>query len=172
MEEAESGALSLEDTGDFASRLAAFSTGASRTGTSVGDSGTDLEDKGIDNAEMEFQNRSNEDCVSNGETSISEVKKSVEQGEKVDQADEKREAFATSATGEEAAEEPPDQNDEMKDGMQKLPEEKVQQVVEAIQDSFLQMLEAGKEDLLDRLDGGKVKQAKKEEKDAVCDEEK
>ena len=172
MEEAESGALSLEDTGDFASRLAAFSTSASRTGTSVGDSGTDSEDKGVVNAEMEFQNRSNKDCVTNRETSISEEKVSLEQGDKGDQADEERGAFATSETGEEAAEEPPDQKDEMKDGMQKLPEEKVQQVVEAIQDSFLQMLEAGKEDLLDKLDGGKVKQAKKEEKDAACDEQK
>ena len=165
MEEAESGALSLEDTGDFASRLVAFITGASRTGTSVGDSGTDSEDKGVVNAEMEFQNRSNKDCVTNRETSISEEKVSLEQGDKGDQADEEREAFATSETGEKAAEEPPDQKDEMKDGMQKLPEEKVQQVVEAIQDSFLQMLEAGKEDLLD-------KQAKKEEKDAACDEQK
>ena len=103
---------------------------------------------------------------------LGEKKMSLEQGDKGDQADEQREAFVTSERGEEAAEEPPDQKDEMKDGMQKLPEEKVQQVVEAIQDSFLQMLEAGKEDLLDKLDGGKLQQAKKEEKDAAYDKQK
>ena len=169
MEEAESGALSLEDTGDFASRLAAFSTG--RTVTSVDDNGTDLEDKGMVNAATEIQSRRNEDGVSKSDTSVSEEKLSVEQGDEGDQADEQREAFANSEAGEGAAEEPPDQKDKLKDGTKKLPEEKVQRVVDAIQDSFLQMLEAGKEDLLDKVDGGKFKQAKKEEKGAACDEQ-
>ena len=144
MEEAESGALSLEDTGDFASRLAAIST--SRTGTSVGD----LEDNGM-------VKRCNEDGVSHGETSVSEEKTSVQQGDKGDQADERREA--ASETGEEEGE-PSDE----KDKMQVLPKEKVQQVVDAIQDSFLQMLEAGKEDLVGKQGGVKSKQVKEEEK--------
>ena len=114
MEEAESGALSLEDTGDFASRLAALST--SRTGTSVGDKGTDLEDSGMVNGGMERQKRSNEDGGSHGEIK--------------------------------------------KDKMQIVSEEKVQQVVDAIQDSFLQILEAGKEDPVENQGSVKAKQVK------------
>ena len=103
--------------------------------------------------------RCNEEGVSHGETSVSEEKTSVQQGDKGDQVDEKREAAS------ETKEEEGEPSDE-KDKMQELPEEKVQQVVDAIQDSFLQMLEAGKEDLVGKQGGGgvKSKQVKEEEK--------
>ena len=170
MEEAESGALSLEDTGDFTSRLAALSTSrtgtsvsTSRTGTSVGDKGTDLEDSGMVNGGMERQKRSNEDGVSHGETSISEQIMSVQQGDKGDQIDEQREAFTTSSERSEGVEEEGEPSDQ-KDKMQIVSEEKVQQVVDAIQDSFLQILETGKEDLVEKQGSVKAKQVKKEEK--------
>ena len=134
VEEAESGALSLEDTGDFASRLAALST--SRTGTSISDNGSDSEDKGILNAGMQSQKKSIE------ETSINEEKMSVEHGDQV------------SAKSDMGEGEPSEQKE--------LPEGKVQQVVDAVQDSFLQMLEAGKEDLVEKLDGFEAKQDKKQ----------
>ena len=147
MEEAESGALSLEDTGDFASRLAAIST--SQTGTSVGD----------------LQDNDNEDGVSHGETSVSEEKTSVQQGDKGDQVDEQREGFATSSeTSEGVAEVGEGEPSDQKDKMQIVSEEKVQQVVDAIQDSFLQILEAGKEDLVEKQGSVKAKQVQEEEK--------
>ena len=139
VEEAESGALSLEDTGDFASRLAALST--SRTGTSISDNGSDSEDKGILNAGMQSQKKSIE------ETSINEEKMSVEHGDQV------------SAKSDMGEGDPSEQKE--------LPEGKVQQVVDAVQDSFLQMLEAGKEDLVEKLDGFEAKQDKKQEEKHV-----
>ena len=159
MEEAESGALSLEDTGDFASRLAALST--SRTGTSVGGKGTDLEDSGMVNGGMESQKRSKEE--QHGETSISEETVSVQQGDKGDHVDEQREAFATSSEMSEGVEEEGEPSDQ-KDKMQTVSEEKVQQVVDAIQDSFLEILEAGKEDLVEKQGSVKAKQVQEEEK--------
>ena len=154
MEEAESGALSLEDTGDFASRLAALST----SWTSVGEKGTDLEDSGMASGSMESQKRSNEDGSSHGETSISEEIMSVQQGDKEDK---QREAFATSSeTSEGVAEEEEGEPSDQKDKMQIESEEKVQQVVDAIQDSFLQILETGKEDLVEKQGNVKAKQVK------------
>ena len=161
VEEAESGALSLEDTGDFASRLAALST--SRTETSVGGTGIDSEDNDIRG--MESQKKNNKDGLSHGETSIDEEKTSVQQGDKGDQVDEQRGEFANSETGEGAAE--AGESSDQKDKMQELAEEKVQQVVNAIQDSFLQMLEAGKEDLVEKQGGVEAKKVDKEEEKYV-----
>ena len=74
VEEAESSAQNLEDTGDFASRLAAISSG--RGGTSLGEIGSDLEKTG--SVQGENQKSSNQCVEPPGEPSITDEKKSMQ----------------------------------------------------------------------------------------------
>ena len=164
VEEAESSAQNLEDTGDFASRLAAISSG--RGGTSLGEIGSDLEKTG--SVQEENQKSSNQCVEPPGEPSITDEKKSMEQDGRWSQINEtgqgqKIEAGETSKEAEKEGKGATDQKYNINDERHELPEEKVQQVVGVIQESFLQVLEARKEDQMEEQDVVGAKQAEKED---------
>ena len=146
IEEAEHGSQSLEDTGDFASRLAAISN-KSRGAASAMSYKTSDSDETILPIGQESLNRNAEDVSLYAGTSIISAKQS-ETGEGSKQEDVSRTEEGINQIKNEKdgeAEEATRNKGEEEKG--ELAEERVQEVVKVIQDSFLQILEAGKEDL-------------------------
>ena len=146
IEEAEHGSQSLEDTGDFASRLAAISN-KSRGAASAMSCKTSDSDETISPIGQESLNRNAEDVSLYAGTSIISAKQS-ETGEGSKQEDVSRTEGGINQIKNEKDEEAEEAvRNKVEDEKGELAEEKVQEVVKVIQDSFLQILEAGKEDL-------------------------
>ena len=146
IEEAEHGSQSLEDTGDFASRLAAISN-KSRGAASAMSYKTSDSDETILPIGQESLNRNAEDVSLYAGTSIISAKQS-ETGEGSKQEDVSRTEEGINQIKNEKDEEAEEAvRNKVEDEKGELAEERVQEVVKVIQDSFLQILEAGKEDL-------------------------
>ena len=146
IEEAEHGSQSLEDTGDFASRLAAISN-KSRGAASAMSCKTSDSDETISPIGQESLNRNAEDVSLYAGTSIISAKQS-ETGEGSKQEDVLRTEEGINQIKNEKDEEAEEAvRNKVEDEKGELAEERVQEVVKVIQDSFLQILEAGKEDL-------------------------
>ena len=146
IEEAEHGSQSLEDTGDFASRLAAISN-KSRGAASAMSCKTSDSDETISPIGQESLNRNAEDVSLYAGTSIISAKQS-ETGEGSKQEDVSRTEEGINQIKNEKDEEAEEAvRNKVEDEKGELAEERVQEVVKVIQDSFLQILEAGKEDL-------------------------
>ena len=146
IEEAEHGSQSLEDTGDFASRLAAISN-KSRGAASAMSYKTSDSDETILPIGQESLNRNAEDVSLYAGTSIISAKQS-ETGEGSKQEDVPRTEEGINQIKNEKDEEAEEAvRNKVEDEKGELAEERVQEVVKVLQDSFLQILEAGKEDL-------------------------
>ena len=146
IEEAEHGSQSLEDTGDFASRLTAISN-KSRGAASAMSYKTSDSDETILPIGQESLNRNAEDVSLYAGTSIISAKQS-ETGEGSKQEDVSRTEEGINQIKNEKDEEAEEAvRNKVEDEKGELAEERVQEVVKVIQDSFLQILEAGKEDL-------------------------
>ena len=149
IEEAEHGSQSLEDTGDFASRLAAISN-KSRGAASAMSYKTSDSDETILPIGQESLNRNAEDVSLYAGTSIISAKQS-ETGEGSKQEDVPRTEEGINQIKNEKDEEAEGTEEAVRNKVEdekgELAEERVQEVVKVIQDSFLQILEAGKEDL-------------------------
>ena len=146
IEEAEHGSQSLEDTGDFASRLAAISN-KSRGAASAMSCKTSDSDETILPIGQESLNRNAEDVSLYAGTSIISAKQS-ETGEGSKQEDVSRTEEGINQIKNEKDEEAEEAvRNKVEDEKGELAEERVQEVVKVLQDSFLQILEAGKEDL-------------------------
>ena len=154
IEEAEHGSQSLEDTGDFASRLAAISN-KSRGAASAMSCKTSDSDETILPIGQESLNRNAEDVSLDAGMSIISAKHSdqtageqSETGEGSKQEDVSRTEEGINQIKNEKDEEAEEAvRNKVEDEKGELAEERVQEVVKVIQDSFLQILEAGKEDL-------------------------
>ena len=146
IEEAEHGSQSLEDTGDFASRLAAISC-KSRGAASAMSYKTSDSDETILPIGQESLNRNAEDVSLYAGMSIISAKQS-ETGEGSKQEDVPRTEEGINQIKNEKDEEAEEAvRNKVEEEKGELAEERVQEVVKVIQDSFLQILEAGKEDL-------------------------